>query len=190
MGIPFYYRHIIQKDQRQLLCNVASCDRLFLDFNSIIHASAGNVISKFRDVNNLELEIFKEVFNHTMHITTICPPKDLLYVAIDGVAPRSKIQQQRKRRFLSAYRNDIVNKFKENNNIRYLKWDSNAITPGTDFMKNLNIYLNNRFSNMELNFKVIIAAQMKKEKESIKYLIILEKIISTAQMLYMVLMQI
>jgi 5'-3' exonuclease len=153
MGIPFYYRHIILKDQKQLLSNVASCDRLFLDYNSIIHTASNAVLSK----SNLELDIFKEVFDHTMLVIKTCPPKNLLYIAIDGVAPRSKIQQQRKRRFLSAYRNNIINKFKDNNNIRYLKWDSNAITPGTQFMKNLQIYLNNRFSNIELPFKVILS---------------------------------
>ena len=162
MGIPFYYRHIISKNQRKLLANLASCDRLFLDFNSIIHMCAGNVIGKNRDLSSNEEiypAIFEEVFNHTLLLTTICTPRQLLYIAIDGVAPRSKIQQQRKRRFLSAYRNDIINTFKENNNMKFVKWDSNCITPGTKFMDALHAYLEKRLIPLQTSFgfKIIIS---------------------------------
>jgi len=153
MGIPFYYRHIIQRQQKTLLCNVGGCDGLFLDFNSIIHSCAGSVISKFTG-DNIEEAIFTEICTHTKYIASVCPPQKLLFVAIDGVAPRSKIQQQRKRRYISAYRNDIVNKFKDNNNIRYTQWDSNCITPGTSFMKRLYDFLK---EHLVLSCNVIIS---------------------------------
>jgi 5'-3' exoribonuclease 1 len=157
MGIPFYYRQIISKDQRKLLANLHDCDRLFLDFNSIIHVCAGSVIGKHKDIDNLEEAIFKEILNQTILVTTICKPTKLLYISIDGVAPRSKINQQRKRRFLSAYRNDIINKFKDNNNIRYIKWDSNAITPGTEFMRKLHEYLESSIAKLDFPFKIILS---------------------------------
>ena len=171
MGIPFYYRHLILKDQKNLLCNLHDCDRLFLDFNSVIHTSAQEALQhalqqaqQQREDNSvskshIESMIFEEIYNHTIEITKLCKPAELLYIAVDGVAPRSKIHQQRKRRYLSAFRNEMIYKFKDENNIPYIKWDSNAITPGTDFMKSLQFYLINKFKALEksLNYKIIFS---------------------------------
>lgn len=156
MGIPFFYRQIVLRDQKNLICNVGGCDRLFLDYNSIIHMCAGNVISKSEEY--IEQDIFKEIFDYTLKLATICVPTSMLYVAIDGVAPRSKIQQQRKRRYLSAYRNDIVNKFKEKNDIAYVKWDSNAITPGTPFMRRLSDYLETCFKSCKVKYQIVFSS--------------------------------
>lgn len=156
MGIPFFYRQIVLRDQKNLICNVGGCDRLFLDYNSIIHMCAGNVISKSESYT--EEDIFNEVFKYTMELTKVCIPKSLLYVAIDGVAPRSKIQQQRKRRYLSAYRNDIINKFKDKHDIPYAHWDSNAITPGTPFMGRLCAFLESQFRGCDEVFKIIFSS--------------------------------
>ena len=58
-----------------------------------------------------------------------------LYVAVDGVAPMAKLKQQRMRRFKSAVVAEeeaaLKGKGKEE------RWDTNAITPGTDFMEGL-----------------------------------------------------
>jgi len=57
-------------------------------------------------------------------------PKNVL-LAVDGVVPMAKIRQQRVRRFKSAWlRKDKIS------------WDSNAITPGTQFMDKLTTVLN------------------------------------------------
>lgn len=157
MGIPYFFRQIILKNQEKLLTDLHTCNRLFLDFNSIIHTSSADVLSKYKDTENLETKIFEAVFNHVIYLTTICKPKTILYLAVDGVAPRSKIHQQRKRRYLSAYTSNLINKFKDTNNIRYTKWDSNAITPGTEFMKNLHLYLQNAISKSDQTFKIILS---------------------------------
>ena len=60
-------------------------------------------------------------------IIDVCKPTDLIYIAIDGVCPRGKIEQQKYRRFRSAGEKKI--------------WDTNAISPGTKFMNDLNIFL-------------------------------------------------
>ena len=79
-------------------------------------------------------------------------PKKLLYIALDGVAPRAKMNQQRARRFRAAkdsqistevdekLKEEISRIFSEANieNIQLAakkhSWDHNAITPGTRFM--------------------------------------------------------
>ena len=66
------------------------------------------------------------IYNYILKINDLVKPKDLIYIAIDGVCPRAKIEQQRKRRFKSALEKKI--------------WDTNAITPGTQFMSNLNVF--------------------------------------------------
>ena len=66
-----------------------------------------------------------------------------LYISIDGVAPQAKMVQQRSRRFRSViYKNEVrkIDKMfnkPENKN----EWDTNAITPGTEFMYDLSNYL-------------------------------------------------
>lgn len=73
----------------------------------------------------------------------------MLFLSIDGVAPRAKLNQQRCRRFTSALereqklkiQNELKSKWEKNQLgevvIKAEEFDSNAITPGTDFMESL-----------------------------------------------------
>ena len=81
-------------------------------------------------------------------ITQIVKPKVSVYMAIDGVAPRAKLNQQRSRRYRSA--RDMAESLKEqqqeqerNNKNKdgsssssssAAAFDSNCITPGTEFL--------------------------------------------------------
>ena len=55
-----------------------------------------------------------------------------VFIAIDGPAPKAKMIQQRSRRHKSVLENK--------------PWDTNAITPGTTFMNQLNIALTKEFT--------------------------------------------
>jgi 5'-3' exoribonuclease 2 len=87
-------------------------------------------------------------------------------MAIDGVAPRAKMNQQRSRRFRSAKEDaekalieeKIFNDLKESGTLdegEVLEeghtWDKNQITPGTPFMKkvsdSLRYYVTDRLTN-------------------------------------------
>lgn len=73
-------------------------------------------------------------------ITQIVKPKVSVYMAIDGVAPRAKLNQQRSRRFRSA--KDAAEKAEEMAKANggtaaaanSAMFDSNCITPGTEFL--------------------------------------------------------
>jgi 5'-3' exonuclease len=155
MGIPFLYREIIKKNPDVIIDKLPiSTKRLFLDFNSIIHQCVNDLKNKCLNIDN---HIFESIIECTNNLVNICKPTDLLYIAIDGVAPIAKQHQQRKRRYLSAYNNSYIENFKDLNNIKYIKWDSNQITPGTDFMIRLNKYLKDYYNNTKTNYKVIVS---------------------------------
>jgi 5'-3' exonuclease len=158
MGIPFYFGEIIAKSPVSKRYNIVAdalkkpCSRFFLDFNSIIHPCSAQVVArlgKAQEVNDqLYRTIFDNIADYTIKLIDIAQPTELVYIAIDGVAPRAKMHQQRKRRFLSAQRNIAISGFKAKHNIPDTKWDSNAITPGTDFMKKLDTYLTTHFNDV------------------------------------------
>ncbi len=160
MGIPYFYRDIVYKNP-DIITHIKKCNRLFLDFNSIIHTSSTRVISNFQNFNieknKLYNDIFKEIVNYTDYVIKSVNPNQLIYIGIDGTAPLSKISQQRKRRYLSSYRNNQINNFKKLNNINFIEWDSNCITPGTEFMNELDKYLREYYKSNIYNCDIIIS---------------------------------
>jgi len=133
MGIPYYFYSLTQKYNNILvntntILNIHS-DLLCLDYNGIIHTVVQECIKKGMID---ETKFIHTIWEKTMSYLSLLKPKDLL-ICIDGVAPLAKMAQQRKRRYLSVLKNKIDNV--------ETKWDTNAITTGTDFMNKLNTYI-------------------------------------------------
>ena len=105
-----------------------------------------------------------------------------IYICIDGIAPMSKIVQQRGRRYKSVLLKNEINKIKETYDIYVDNWDSNCISLGIEFMNNLSVYLHS-FTN-ELDYKITISDSMKKVKRT-KILSYLEKKIKNVFILFM-----
>ena len=147
MGIPHYYRSIVRQHKNIVLTRAPPCHRLLIDFNALVHQSAALLISE--RPNDVSYEnIIKETITTTRALIAAVKPSDLVYIGVDGVAPRAKMVQQRKRRYMSSYRNRLINDYMEKHAIKSLPdWDSNAITPGTRFMAMLDIELHRCFAD-------------------------------------------
>lgn len=167
MGIPNYFKKIIDEFPNIILNSNQNIifDNLFIDFNGCIYTAYNNIKSnKDNKLTNSEYEslIIKEVIKYTNTIIDFVKPKELIYISIDGIPPRSKMIQQRYRRYMSSWKKDKVikeleHKNVDNNIIENYKneWNTNAISPGTEFMKKLSFELNLYYTNNDI--KVIIS---------------------------------
>ena len=88
--------------------------------------------------------IIRQVIAKIEYYIGIVEPKKTVIIAFDGVAPVAKLEQQRQRRYKSAYQNEISRQiFKKTASD---PWNTAAITPGTIFMSELNTMISEYFS--------------------------------------------
>ena len=132
MGIPVYFKTLIEDynhicyDQNKNIC----IDNLYFDLNCLIHPCCRNLTD--------ETEMYSNILDSIHKIVDIVKPNDMVYIAIDGPCPKPKMIQQRLRRYKSAKEKKV--------------WDTNAITPGTQFMYKLAKYLVIRLNFVRLAF--------------------------------------
>ncbi|XP_037386863.1 5'-3' exoribonuclease 1 isoform X3 [Pygocentrus nattereri] len=143
MGVPKFYRWIserypclseVVKEQQ-----IPEFDNLYLDMNGIIHQCShpNDEDVHFRIT---EEKIFADIFHYLEVLFRIIKPRKVFFMAVDGVAPRAKMNQQRGRRFRSAKEaEDKIKKALEKGEVlpTEARFDSNCITPGTEFMARL-----------------------------------------------------
>lgn len=127
------------------------CDNLYLDMNGIIHPCCHPEGGKPQPAN--EAEMFENVGALLDTLVAKMKPTKVLFLAIDGVAPRAKMNQQRARRFRSQADAKQARVIEAKLRAKMLQeglpvppprptpWDHNVITPGTKFMANLTVYL-------------------------------------------------
>ncbi|UKK02282.2 5'-3' exoribonuclease 2 [Theileria orientalis] len=126
-------------------------DNLYLDVNGIVHNCSHSIADLCQNITS-EDDIFVSIFQCIINLVNIVRPKSLLYLAVDGVAPRAKIIQQRERRFRSASEATIQQLILESltelgdqdedtqveqSDKEEFKFDPIQITPGTAFMERL-----------------------------------------------------
>ncbi|KAG0209900.1 hypothetical protein BGX28_009867 [Mortierella sp. GBA30] len=118
-------------------------DNLYLDMNGIIHNCSlpNDTDAHFR---LSEDKIFLAIFNYIDHLFLKIRPQKVFFMAVDGVAPRAKMNQQRSRRFRTAKDAEDAKRkaiAKGEELPEEEQFDRNCITPGTPFMKRLSAQL-------------------------------------------------
>ena len=161
MGVPTFYRYIHEKfpkavrDYVEVIPaddldaamesdwsaepnpNGIEVDCFYLDFNGIVHNATH---PEDRPAPSTFDSMMLEVFRRIDRLVLAARPRRLLYLALDGVAPRAKMNQQRSRRFM-AVRQPSSQARPSALDAEAAKlggsFDHNAITPGTEFMQRL-----------------------------------------------------
>lgn len=145
MGIKYFYQWLKSTypssiDTKHL--SSSRCDNLFIDLNGIVHETAQSVYEygeRAHVTRLVKLPAYKRpdqmVFNRALSsrinsLVRLVAPKSLVYISIDGAAPIAKQTEQRKRRAAAS----ISQHF-----------DSNNISAGTAFMRNVTSYLKSRY---------------------------------------------
>ncbi|XP_063162715.1 5'-3' exoribonuclease 1 isoform X1 [Candoia aspera] len=156
MGVPKFYRWVSERypclSQVVKEHQIPEFDNLYLDMNGIIHqCSHPNDDDVHFRIS--EDKIFADIFHYLEVLFRIIKPRKVFFMAVDGVAPRAKMNQQRGRRFRSAKEaEDKIKKALEKGEIlpTETRFDSNCITPGTEFMARLHEHLK-YFVNMKIS---------------------------------------
>ena len=138
MGVPKFYRwlseryssisSVVKENQ------IPDFDNLYLDMNGIIHNCSHS------DGDNSfipEEKMFANIFAYIDALLHIVRPRKLFYLAVDGVAPRAKMNQQRARRYRTAQERALAKAKAKSAPLEENEFDSNCITPGTAFMDRL-----------------------------------------------------
>lgn len=149
MGIPRFYGEWLRVRfgdaiRHQKPGGVSS---LAIDLNGMIHQAASKAFGYYEGVTKDEIKLLRqksyvslEANFHIMFrgllmsVIQSIAPQDVLILAVDGVAPQAKIAQQRQRRYKAGLR-----QWGDPRNPPI--FDTNQVTPGTTFMRNLDVDL-------------------------------------------------
>ena len=134
-------------------------DNLYLDMNGIIHPCFH---PEDGEAPASEEEVYMRILAYIDNLLALTKPRRLLFLAVDGPAPRAKMNQQRARRFKSAQEAELKRRVEDEVSEAWRskgkappppkpqEMDSNVITPGSAFMANLGRWLRH-YAYMKLN---------------------------------------
>ena len=101
------------------------CSLLLIDANSFIYDAV------YENSTTLKQTVYQKIIDLRDKLKA-----QTVFVAFDGVAPLAKMKQQKQRRYKSFLMRTLLKK---------KGWNTNAITPGTSFMNELDVFLKKAF---------------------------------------------
>jgi len=165
MGVPRFFSWV-NNNYNVIIDPIMNPHEFYIDLNCLLHPMcfevAHEVFQENPDIDNdkLENKMFIRIIEYLQELLDYLNPTELIYIAVDGVAPMAKMKHQRIRRFKSVkeqeIRQEIMEIYKQTPS---KKWNNAVITPGTNFMKKLSIHLLKFIKNYKLthNIKIILS---------------------------------
>ena len=157
MGIPSYFAHIVRKHRKiikKINADSPKINNLYLDCNSFIYEAHQILVNSMtekqkklydQDILLFEKDLIKVAQENLIKLVEQLKPNKRVLIAFDGVAPLAKLDQQRNRRYMSAFQSSIDAENPQSSSALKYKWNTSAITPGTDFMEKLGQEFSIRF---------------------------------------------
>jgi 5'-3' exonuclease len=155
MGIPSYFVHIVKKHNniiKKFQAKNITIHNLYIDSNSIIYDGIKAIAYK-NDNATYEIKLIKWVCEKISYYINLITPTNKVYIAFDGVAPVAKLEQQKNRRYKSWFINNYISNTTDTVNDR---WDTTAVTPGTEFMEKLYKGITGYFNEIK-TYEIIIS---------------------------------
>ena len=166
MGVPFFFKKILDSERKynkKILSEKIEqpIENLYIDGNCAIHPQCFEIADSMIDIEDINLKedcMIEQIIKYFDHIENYVNPTKTVFLAIDGVAPMAKINQQRKRRIKSLVDNNLKNEIKKKYNKKISNWSNHVISPGTKFMEKLHIKLINHYKNKNINITYIYSS--------------------------------
>ncbi|AYV77562.1 MAG: XRN 5'-3' exonuclease [Dasosvirus sp.] len=159
MGVPSFYRLLTKKYRGIVKSNPdRKIKSLYIDANCLFHPQCFKILDLYQNVTDPE-KLFKlmsgRILRYIEYLINLCNPEDLVYIAVDGVAPLAKIKQQRSRRF--GYADNYKHRIYRKHRIAFNdSWSNIVITPGTEFMYNLHHKIKTFLEQKQFSCKLLI----------------------------------
>ena len=156
MGIPSYFSHIVRQHRKIIkpinFNDSPKINNLYLDCNSFIYEAHQRLAQNNKKIISLDVRdtllyesnIINEVCKSLVNFIQLLKPNKRLLIAFDGVAPLAKLNQQRNRRYMSAFQSSLDDKLIKDKSAAF-RWNTSSITPGTNFMSDLSATIKAKF---------------------------------------------
>jgi 5'-3' exonuclease len=152
MGVPHFFKWLQDNNKYNisLIASIieGSIDILMIDANCLLHPCVANIVEKYKnnkiDVKNrkeIEELIWERIEDYINDLIKRTNPKKI-FIAVDGVAPMGKINQQRQRRYKN-YKITTVNEMYPTQTIE--------LTPATKYMERIHEKFLNYCKKLKIN---------------------------------------
>ena len=152
MGVPHFFKWLQDNNKHNItLINSVIEDGIYflmIDANCLLHPCVANIVEKYKNKklkaknrNEIEELIWKRIEDYINDLIKRTKPENV-FIAVDGVAPMGKINQQRQRRYKN-YKTTTVNEMYPTQTIE--------LTPATKYMERIHKKFINYCKTLKIN---------------------------------------